>query len=206
MAAVRIVLGSSVRFGSQNRKWPLRRSERGASFRPQVLSRVRALRSDYPGSGSSEGLPNESHPGIMHGGAHALSGGCGACRRFATVGDPESLGFSARRLERITSWFEARTKKGDPSGFVVAIARGGKLAYLQATGFEDHDKKIPMRPDSIFRIGSMSKQITSVATMMLVDEGKLDLDAPVARYLPELKDMRVVRTDPATGDAILLEA
>jgi CubicO group peptidase (beta-lactamase class C family) len=122
-----------------------------------------------------------------------------------TVGDPESLGFSVRRLERITSWFEAQSEKGDPSGFVVAIARGGKLAYLQPTGFEDHDKKIPMRQDSIFRIGSMSKQITSVATMMLVDEGKLDLDAPVAQYLPELKDMQVVKTDPATGDAILLE-
>jgi CubicO group peptidase (beta-lactamase class C family) len=122
-----------------------------------------------------------------------------------TAGDPDSLGFSARRLARITSWFEAQTMKGDPSGFVVGIARGGKLAYLQPTGFEDPDKKSPMRPNSIFRIGSMSKQITSVATMMLVDEGKLDLDAPVARYLPELKDMPVVKKDPASGDAILGE-
>jgi CubicO group peptidase (beta-lactamase class C family) len=122
-----------------------------------------------------------------------------------TVGAPESLGFSGPRLECITSWFAAHSEKGDPSGFVVAIARGGKLAYLQATGFEDRDKKIPMRSDSIFRIGSMSKQITSVATMMLVDEGELDLDAPVAQYLPDLKDMQVVKTDPATGDAILLE-
>jgi len=122
-----------------------------------------------------------------------------------TVGDPDITGFSAQRLARMTSWFEAQTKKGDPSGFVVAIARGGKLAYLQPTGFEDHDKKIPMRPDSIFRIGSMSKQITSVATMMLVDEGKLELDALVAQYLPELRDMQVVKTDPATGDAVLLE-
>ena len=62
MAAVGIVLGSSVRLGSQNRKWPLWRSERGASFRPQVLSRVRALRSDYPGLGLSEGHPSENHP------------------------------------------------------------------------------------------------------------------------------------------------
>jgi CubicO group peptidase (beta-lactamase class C family) len=120
-----------------------------------------------------------------------------------TVGDSDSLGFSARRLARMTSWFEAQSKKGDPSGFVVAIARGGKLAYLQPTGFEDHDKKIPMRPDSIFRIGSMSKQITSVATMMLVDEGKLELDAPVAQYLPELRDMQVVKKDPVTGAPIL---
>jgi CubicO group peptidase (beta-lactamase class C family) len=120
-----------------------------------------------------------------------------------TVGDPDILGFSARRLARMTSWFEAQSEKGDPSGFVVGIARGGKLAYLQATGFEDHDKKMPMRPDSIFRIGSMSKQITSVATMILVDEGKLDLDAPVAQYLPELRDMQVVKKDPVTGDPIL---
>jgi len=120
-----------------------------------------------------------------------------------TVGNPDSLGFSARRLARMTSWFEAQSEKGDPSGFVVGIARGGKLAYLQATGFEDHDKKMPMRPDSIFRIGSMSKQITSVASMILVDEGKLDLDAPVAQYLPELRDMQVVKKDPVTGDPIL---
>src|SRR5580658_5463705 len=120
-----------------------------------------------------------------------------------TVGDPDSLGFSAKRLARITSWFEAQTEKGDPSGFVVGIARGGKLAYLQPTGFEDPDKKSPMRPDSIFRIGSMSKQITSVATMILVDAGKLDLDAPVAQYLPELRDMQVVKKDPVTGDPIL---
>jgi len=120
-----------------------------------------------------------------------------------TVGDPGALGFSARRLARMTSWFEAQSEKGDPSGFVVGIARGGKLAYLQATGFEDHDKKMPMRPDSIFRIGSMSKQITSVASMILVDEGKLDLDAPVAQYLPELRDMQVVKKDPVTGAPIL---
>ncbi|MBN9488691.1 MAG: serine hydrolase [Alphaproteobacteria bacterium] len=120
-----------------------------------------------------------------------------------TVGDPDSLGFSARRLARMTSWFEAQSEKGDPSGFVVGIARGGKLAYLQATGFEDLDEKMPMRPDSIFRIGSMSKQITSVATMILVDEGKLDLDAPVAQYLPELRDMQVVKKDPVTGAPIL---
>lgn len=132
-------------------------------------------------------------------------GGVAHADDLQTVGDPDSLGFSARRLARMTSWFEAQTKKGDPSGFVVAVARGGKLAYLQPIGFADHDKTIPMRADSIFRIGSMSKQITSVATMMLVDEGKLDLDAPVAQYLPELKDKQVVKTDPATGDAILLE-
>lgn len=130
-------------------------------------------------------------------------GGVAHADDLQTVGNPDVLGFSARRLARMTSWFEAQTKQGDPSGFVIAVARGGKLAYLQPIGFADHDKAIPMRTDSIFRIGSMSKQITSVATMMLVDEGKLDLDAPVAQYLPELSDMQVVKKDPVTGDPIL---
>jgi len=72
---------------------------------------------------------------------------------------------------------------------------------LQAIGFQDRAKTIPMKTNSIFWIASMSKPVTSVAAMILVDDGKLDLDAPVARYLPELGDMRVAveKTDPATG-------
>lgn len=154
---------------------------------------------------SSEGLPMKLIQAACLAALMLCLGRVAHADDLQTVGDPDSVGFSARRLARMTSWFEAQTKKGDPSGFVVAVARGGKLAYLQPVGFADHDKAIPMRTDSIFRIGSMSKQITSVATMILVDEGKLDLDAPVAQYLPELKDKQVVKTDPATGDAILLE-
>lgn len=155
--------------------------------------------------GSSEGLPMKLIQASRMAALMLCLGGVAHAADLQTVEDPDSLGFSARQLARMTSWFEAQTKRGDPSGFVVAVARGGKLAYLQPIGLADHDKTIPMRTDSIFRIGSMSKQITSVATMMLVDEGKLDLDAPVAQYLPELRDKQVVKTDPATGDAILLE-
>ena len=89
-------------------------------------------------------------------------------------------------------------------GAVVAIAKDGKLAYLQAIGFQDRAKTIPMKTDSIFWIASMTKPITSVAAMILVDDGKLDLDAPVAHYLPELKDMQVAverhRSDAGSGD------
>jgi CubicO group peptidase (beta-lactamase class C family) len=86
-------------------------------------------------------------------------------------------------------------------GAVVAIARNGKLAYLEAIGFQDHGKQIPIRPDAIFWIASMTKPVTSVAAMILTEEDKLDLDAPVARYLPELADMKVgvEKTDPAAG-------
>jgi len=123
-----------------------------------------------------------------------------------TSGDAKSLGFSAARLARIAPWYQARFDSFSPSdglvpGAVVAIAKGGKLAYLQAIGFQDRAKTIPMKTNSIFWIASMSKPVTSVAAMILVDDGKLDLDAPVARYLPELGDMRVAveKTDPATG-------
>jgi CubicO group peptidase (beta-lactamase class C family) len=126
---------------------------------------------------------------------------------LTTPGDAKNLGFSAARLARIAPWYQARFDSFSPSdglvpGAVVAIAKGGKLAYLQAIGFQDRAKTIPMKTNSIFWIASMSKPVTSVAAMMLVDDGKLDLDAPVARYLPEFQDVRVAfqKTDPATGE------
>jgi CubicO group peptidase (beta-lactamase class C family) len=125
---------------------------------------------------------------------------------LTTSGDPKSLGFSAVRLSRIAPWYQARFESLTPSdglvpGAVVAIAKDGKLAYLQAIGFQDRAKTIPMKTDSIFWIASMSKPVTSVAAMILVGDGKLDLDAPVAQYLPELRDMQVAveRADPASG-------
>src|ERR1700677_2241468 len=110
---------------------------------------------------------------------------------LSTVGNPEVLGFSSARLTRITSWFQARVESGELPGAVLAIARNGKLAYLQTIGFQDRSKQIPMQSDSIFWIASMTKPITSVAAMILVEQGKLNLEAPVAQYLPELKDMQV---------------
>jgi len=92
------------------------------------------------------------------------------------------------------------------------IARGGKIAYFEAIGFQDREKKTPMKKDAIFRLASMTKPIVSVAAMMLVEEGKLDLLAPVSKYLPEFKDLKVgvERTDIVGGkrfaDAIALGA
>jgi CubicO group peptidase (beta-lactamase class C family) len=114
---------------------------------------------------------------------------------------PESLGFSSARLARITQWFQGQVDAREFPGAVIAIARNGKLAYLEAIGFQDRGKQIPMQRDSIFWIASMTKPITSVAAMILVEEGKLNLDAPAAQYLPDLKDMQVAseNTDPTTG-------
>jgi len=82
---------------------------------------------------------------------------------------------------------------------VVAIARHGKIAYLQAVGFQDRAKMIPLKPDAIFWLASMTKPVTCVAAMMLVEAGKLDLAAPVSRYLPEFEATQVgfETTDPS---------
>src|SRR6516165_4496340 len=123
----------------------------------------------------------------------------------APVSDPEALGFSSSRLARIAAWQQSQVDAGAFSGAVAAIARNGKVAYLRAVGFRDRAKTTPLQPDAIFWIASMTKPVTSVAAMMLVEEGKLDLAAPVHQYLPELRDMMVgvETTDPAIGEAKL---
>jgi CubicO group peptidase (beta-lactamase class C family) len=119
----------------------------------------------------------------------------------APVDEPETLGFSSSRLARIAAWQQSQVDAGAFSGAVAAIARNGKVAYLRAAGFRDQAKTIPLQPNAIFWIASMTKPVTSVAAMMLVEEGKLDLAAPVHQYLPEIKDMMVgvEVKDPVTG-------
>jgi len=119
-----------------------------------------------------------------------------------SVADHASIGFSAERLTQIGVWYQKRIDAGALPGAVVAIARDGKLAYMNAVGYQDRARTVPMRPDSIFWIASMTKPVASVAAMMLVEEGKLDLDAPVARYLPALEGMQVASevVDPVTGE------
>ena len=118
----------------------------------------------------------------------------------AAESDPGSLGLSAGRLARIAPWYQTQIDAGALPGGVVAIARNGKLAYLQAIGFQGRAKTIPMQPDSIFWLASMTKPVTSVAAMMLVEAGKLDLAAPVSRYLPEFANTRVgVETADPSG-------
>jgi CubicO group peptidase (beta-lactamase class C family) len=123
----------------------------------------------------------------------------------APKSDPEALGFSSSRLERIAAWQQSQVDAGAFSGAVAAIARNGRVAYLRAVGFRDNAKTSPLQPDAIFWIASMTKPVTSVAAMMLVEEGKLDLAAPVHQYLPELKEMMVgLETfDPTSGHSKL---
>jgi CubicO group peptidase (beta-lactamase class C family) len=122
------------------------------------------------------------------------------------VAHPEELGFAPDRLNRITTAFQSYINGNEIPGAVVLIARNDKVAYFKAIGFRDREKKLPMTTDSIFRIASMTKPITSIAAMTLAEEGKLDLAAPVSKYLPEFKDLQVAveHKDPATGKTDLV--
>ncbi|MBV9530933.1 MAG: beta-lactamase family protein, partial [Bradyrhizobium sp.] len=91
------------------------------------------------------------------------------------AGQPAEIGFSSQRLERITEIFQREVDSLAIPGAVVVVARGGKVGYEKAIGYQNREERVPMKVDSIFRIASMSKPITTVAAMMLVEEGKLDI-------------------------------
>ncbi|MBS7812012.1 serine hydrolase domain-containing protein [Roseococcus pinisoli] len=104
---------------------------------------------------------------------------------------PEALGFSAERLDRIRTTMEADVARGQLPGAVIAIARRGRLAYFQAFGHLDGARTRPMPLDAIFPIASMTKPLTGVALMTLLEEGRLALGDPITRFFPTLGDRRV---------------
>jgi CubicO group peptidase (beta-lactamase class C family) len=117
---------------------------------------------------------------------------------------PEAVGFSSTRLQRLTDTLKADIAKGTIPGVVLLISRNGKIAYFEAMGTLDPEKKTPMTKDAIFRIYSMTKPITSVAVMMLFEEGKLALSDPVAKFIPAFKDVKVgVERKDETGKEAL---
>jgi CubicO group peptidase (beta-lactamase class C family) len=119
---------------------------------------------------------------------------------------PEEVGFSKERLERISVWLKSEVEKKVIPGAVVMVVRKGKIAYYEAFGYQDREKNIPMARNSIFRIYSMTKPFTSLAVMMLAEEGKIQLPVPVSRYLPEFKDMKVGvdKKEPTSGKVELV--
>lgn len=104
---------------------------------------------------------------------------------------PGAAGMSAERLERLRAAFQAEVDAGRVPGAVIAVARRGQLVYHEAIGFQDKAAGKPMAKDSIFRLYSMTKPLTSVAAMQLVEEGRLQLTDPVSKYLPAFTTMQV---------------
>jgi len=105
---------------------------------------------------------------------------------------PESVGVSSERLGRLHAGMQAFVDRHEAGGIVTLVAREGKVVDVHASGFQDVERGTPMKTDTIFRIASMSKPITSVAVMMLFEDGKLLLTDPVSKFIPAFKNMRVV--------------
>ena len=126
-----------------------------------------------------------------------------ACAALAVAGGPAlaqtqmrpaEAGMSAARLQRVTEVSDKYVADGSLSGVVTLVYRKGQPAYVSARGFQDLATRIPMRRDTIFAMASMTKPITAVAAMMLVEDGRLGLDEPVDRLLPELANRMVLNS------------
>ncbi len=118
---------------------------------------------------------------------------------------PESVGLSAERLERIGTAVQRNMDDKRIAGAVTLVVRRGQVAWFKAQGMMDREAGKPMRNDAMFRICSMTKPITSVAVMMLYEEGKFLLDDPVSKYLPEFKNPKVL-VKPASGEPYTIPA
>ncbi len=127
--------------------------------------------------------------------AFSLSVGAVSLERAA----PEELGFSPERLERLSKVLEGYVNDGQFAGSVTLVARNGKIAYLEAFGEQDRASHAAMREDTIFRIASQSKAVVSTAAMILQEEGKLLIQDPVGKYLPEFAQTTVAVPNEAGG-------
>ena len=120
---------------------------------------------------------------------------------------PEDVGLSSARLTRLTQRLEQGVKTGEFPGGVVLIGRNGKIAYQETFGLRDPQSQAPMQADAIFRIASMTKPITSLAILMLAEEGKLSLADPASKFLPEFADLKhgTIRPGADGKPAVTLE-
>ncbi len=114
---------------------------------------------------------------------------------------PETVGVSSERLSKISEFAQRNVAQGKHAGVVTLVARHGKVVHFEATGQLGINNDAPMQRDTLFRIYSMTKPVTSVALMMLYEEGKFQLSEPVEKYLPAMANMRVYREDRAPTEA-----
>jgi CubicO group peptidase (beta-lactamase class C family) len=116
-----------------------------------------------------------------------------------TIARPEDVGLSTERLARITEMVKRHIVAGEISGGVTLVARHGRIVHLEAAGVMDADSKKPMTKDAVFRIASMTKPVTGLAVMMMMEEGKLRITDPVSKYIPQFKEMKVAVALPRQG-------
>ncbi len=112
---------------------------------------------------------------------------------------PADVGLEAERLQRVDRWMAGYVEAGKLPGMMTVIARRGHVAYWRGCGWRDVEAGLALEPDTIFRIYSMTKPITSLALMLLYEEGHFQLDDPVARFLPDFADMTVYAGGDGAG-------
>src|SRR5436190_1572152 len=105
--------------------------------------------------------------------------------------NPEAVGVSAERLKRVSELMKRHIDAGSFSGSVTLVARNGRVAQLEAQGLMDIETRKPMAPNALFRIMSMTKPVVGVAILMLIEDGKVRLNDPVSRFIPQFKNLKV---------------
>ncbi|MEZ5354418.1 MAG: serine hydrolase domain-containing protein [Bryobacteraceae bacterium] len=105
--------------------------------------------------------------------------------------EPSGVGLSPDRLERINALMKRYIDQGEIAGAVTLVARRGRIAHFETHGVSDLASRTPMKHDHIFRLASMTKPVTSLAVMMLLEEGRFLLDDPISKFLPEYRDVKV---------------
>jgi CubicO group peptidase (beta-lactamase class C family) len=119
--------------------------------------------------------------------------------RDLSIASPESVGLSADGVRDLVEGMRNAVDEGNLAGVVSALIRNGKLVHLDAHGYQDMENRVPVNEDTIFRIFSMTKPVTGVALMMLLEEGKFTLDDAVSRHIPELANLEVAIEDGPGG-------
>jgi CubicO group peptidase (beta-lactamase class C family) len=117
-------------------------------------------------------------------------------------GDAKEAGFSPEKLQQVDEVLQTAVKKQQIAGGAALIVRGGRIVHLATVGLADVENNVPIREETIYRIASMTKPITSVAVMMLVEQGKLRLDDPLSKFVPEFKDVKALVSGAKTGQPI----
>src|SRR5437588_7263826 len=103
----------------------------------------------------------------------------------------DDVGMSTERLQRIHQLIQRHVDAGSFSGAVTLVARNGKVAHLEAQGLMDIETNKPMKTDAMFRIMSMTKPVVGVSVLMLIEEGKVHLNDPISKFIPQFKDIKV---------------
>ena len=138
----------------------------------------------------------------------------GFSQSLQVADDPAAFGFVPERLERIDQVINAEVEAGKISGAVALVARNGHLVYHRSFGYADIDSRKAMQNDSIFRIASMTKAVTSVGVMVLYEQGRFKLNDPISRFLPAFsepqvvvntEDGRITETRPADSEIKIID-